>query len=67
MTVVFVRDGIAYPPYAFPNPREEVCVTEERPLDKSTWENYRDFAHRYNLYRDYSRITDSVPRDLEGR
>jgi hypothetical protein len=62
LTVIFIRDGIAYPPYAFVNDWDEVQVVKERPIDKSTWKNYRDFEHRYSLYRDYSKIVHSAPR-----
>jgi uncharacterized protein (DUF1015 family) len=62
LTVIFIRDGTAYPPYAFSNAWDEVRVVEARPMDKSTWKNYRNFEHRYDLYRDYSRIIDSAPR-----
>lgn len=64
ITVVYVRDGIAKPPYAFINPWSEVEVVSERPANKSTWKNYRDFDNRYSLYRDYSKIVDSAPRGL---
>lgn len=65
LTVVYVRDGISYPPYAFTNHWEEVKVVSERPADKSSWKNYRDFPNRYKLYRDYSHIIDSEPRGLD--
>ncbi len=62
LTVVFVRDGITFPPYAYTNPWEQVEVVQERPEDKSTWKNYRNFENRYALYRDFSSIVDSAPR-----
>jgi hypothetical protein len=65
ITVVYIRDGITHPPYALTNPWEEVRTVGERPADKSTWKNYRDFANRYALYRDYSQIVDSAPRGLD--
>lgn len=64
LTVVYVRDGIAYPPYALPNGWDEVRVVAKRPDDKSLWKNYQDFDNRYDLYRDYSQIYDSAPRGL---
>lgn len=67
ITVIFVRDGIAHPPYAFTNPWSEVRIVPERPDDKSQWKNYRDFDDRYRLYRDYSAILDSQPRGLDGQ
>jgi hypothetical protein len=66
LTVVYVRDGIAYPPYALTNPWEEVQLVEERPADKSLWKNYRDFDKRYDLYRDYSEIYASAPRGMDS-
>ncbi len=66
LTVVYVRDGITHPPYARPNLWEEVKILAERPGDKSTWKNYRDFPNRYALYRDYSHIVDSAPRGLDN-
>lgn len=65
ITVVYVRDGITHPPYADPNQWEEVRVVDQRPDDKSTWKNYRDFDNRYVLYRDFSHIVDSAPRGLD--
>ena len=65
LTVVYVRDGITHPPYAFTNPWEEVTAVAERPEDKALWKNYRDFDRRYELYRDYSHIYDSAPRGLD--
>ncbi len=50
------------PPYAFPNGWNEVRQVSERPQDKSTWKNYRDFGNRYALYRDYGPINGSAPR-----
>jgi hypothetical protein len=50
------------PPYAFPNLWNEVHEVAERPADKSTWKNYRDYDNRYALYRDYGPINGSVPR-----
>lgn len=64
LTVIYVRNGIAYPPYATPNGWEEVQIGPERPADKSLWKNYRDFPNRYQLYRDYSQIVDSSPRGM---
>ncbi len=66
LTVIYVRDGITAPPYAFTNPWEDVKVVKERPEDKSAWKNYRDFENRYALYRDYSAIVDSAPRGSLG-
>lgn len=66
LTVVYVRGGIKYPPYAFTNPWEEVTLVAERPADKSLWKNYRDYDRRYELYRDYSHIVDSAPRGLDN-
>lgn len=65
LTVIYVRNGIAYPPYALTNAWEEVQVVPERSADKSLWKNYRDFPNRYNLYRDYDSIIDSKPRGLD--
>lgn len=65
LTVIYVRDGISHPPYALTNSWEEVHLVSERPADKSTWKNYRDFPNRYSLYRDYSDIVDSAPRGLD--
>ncbi len=65
ITAIFVRDGIAYGPYATPNPWEEVGVVRERPADKSTWKNYVDFDNRYRLYRYYDDVFDSQPRGLD--
>jgi len=65
LTVIYIRDGIAYPPYALPNGWDEVRVVPERPADKSAWKNYRDFQDRYALYRDYSGVFDSAPRGLD--
>lgn len=65
LTVIYVRDGISYPPYAFTNPWQEVRIVPERPADKSTWKNYRDFENRYDLYRHYDDVFDSQPRGLE--
>jgi hypothetical protein len=65
LTVVYVRNGISYPPYARPNLWEEVHVVTERPADKSDWKNYRDFSNRYALYRDYDGVFDSGPRGLD--
>lgn len=66
LTVIYVRDGIAYPPYAYTNPWQEVEVVAKRPADKSLWKNYRNFNDRYALYRDYSTIVDSAPRGLDA-
>lgn len=65
LTVIFVRDGITHPPYALPNAWDEVSVVPERPADKSEWKNYRNFANRYELYRDYNAVFDSAPRGLD--
>ncbi len=65
LTVIFTRDGIAYPPYALPNGWDEVRVVPERPADKSEWKNYRDFSNRYALYRDYDDVFDSKPRGID--
>ncbi len=65
LTVIYVRNGITYPPYALPNAWEEVQVVPERPADKSVWKNYRNFPNRYDLYRDYDGIIDSKPRGLD--
>lgn len=62
ITVVYVRDGITHPPYAHTNPWHEVKVVEQRPKDKSAWKNYRNFANRYDLYRDFNPVVDSTPR-----
>lgn len=67
ITVVYVRDGIAYPPYALPNGWDEVVVVPERPDDKSQWKNYRAYANRYDLYRDYDGVFDSTPRGLDKK
>lgn len=64
LTVIFIRKGITYPPYAFVNSWDEVRIIKKRPLDKSTWKNYRDFENRYELYRDFSQIIDSAPRGV---
>jgi hypothetical protein len=64
ITVIYVRDGIAYEPYASPNRWDEVRVVQERPADKSEWKNYKDFEDRYRLYRDYEGVLDSVPRGV---
>lgn len=66
LTVIYIRDGITHPPYAFINPWREVRLTEDRPADKSIWKNYRDFPNRYDLYRDFSQIVGSTPRGLEN-
>lgn len=65
LTVVYVRDGITYPPYALPNSWDEVRVVAERPKNKAEWKNYRDFQDRYALYRDYNGVFDSTPRGLK--
>lgn len=66
ITVIYVRDGIGDEPYAFPNRWDEVRVVRERPEDKSEWKNYRNFGKRYDLYRDYESLFDSVPRGADS-
>jgi hypothetical protein len=67
LTVIYVRDGITHPPYALTNSWDEVHVVSERPVDKAEWKNYRDYANRYDLYRDYNDVFDSTPRGLDKK